>query len=100
MSKVRIIGKIVEIGEVETKETYKKQIIRLEETVYDSNSGEPKKTSCYDIALFNDAIDDFKADQWEGKKVQVACFLKSLKSENEGKTYWNLVLNGHTIVAV
>ncbi len=68
--------------------------------LFDSGTGEPKEEMIYPIALFNTAIEDFKADQWEGKRVQIACYVKTLKSEHDGKVFHNVVLNGTTIVAV
>ena len=100
MSKVRLTGKITKIGEVEVKETYKMQHIELTISEFDRTTGEPKSEMVYPIALFNTTIDDFKADQWIGKRVQIACYVKTIKSEHEGKVFHNVVLNGTTIVAV
>ena len=96
--KVLLTGKIINVGEVEQKDKFKSQRIRLEVLQFDSKTGEKKTSQFFDISLFNNKIEEFKADNFKGQFVSVGCYLRSLPSEHEGKTYYNIVLNGNNIV--
>jgi len=89
---------ITEVQPVEQKETFKVQRVRVEVEQFNATNGDKKPSQFFDISLFNEKIEDFKADNFKGQKVRIGCYLRSLKSEHDGKTYYNIVLNGHSIV--
>lgn len=89
---------IRKISEVEQRDGFKVQRIHVEVEQFNATNGEKKESQFFDVALFNNKIEDFKADNYLDQKVNIACYLRSIKREQDGKVFYNIVLNGHSIV--
>lgn len=91
--KTVLIGKLVHVGQVEVKDSYKQQKITIVTQTFDRNSGQPSAPETFSVMIFNKAIDNCQAEKFNGKVVAATCWLRSFSSEKDGVTYHNLALN-------
>lgn len=91
--KTFIVGTLSKVEPVEVKSNYKQQRIEISIQEFDSQTGQPKELQVFPATIFNKKIDELKAEQYQGLRVKADCFLKSLKSEKDGRTFYNIALN-------
>ncbi len=91
--KTVIVGKLITVGQVESKENYSSQKIEVEVKEFDNMSGEVKSCSVYPITIFNKKIVELNAVASSQARVTVTCYIKALRSEKDGKVFHNLALN-------
>ena len=91
--KTIIVGKLTNIEPIQDKGSYKSQRIRIEVQEYDSTTGEPKKHEIFEPVIFNKMIDSINALNFKDKRVRATCWLRSLESSKDEKTFYNIALN-------
>ena len=100
MAQTFIAGKITKVEPVETKSNYSSQRIEITVQEFDPSSGEPKTPSVFPLMIFNKNIAALAASTFLDKSVIAKCYLKSIPSEKDGKTYHNIGLNTVELKAV
>jgi hypothetical protein len=93
MAQTFISGKLTLVEPVTTKETYSSQRIEITVQEFDPNSGEAKTPSVFPLMIFNKKIAELAALSKLNSQVIAKCYIKSIPSEKEGKTYYNIGLN-------
>lgn len=91
--KTLIIGNLTKVEEIKTKDTYSSQNIEITVQEYDTSTGTAKEPQVFPITIFNKKIAELKAPEHLGKNVHASCWLKSLKNDKEGRTFYNVALN-------
>ena len=97
MAKTTIIGLLTEVDPIETKENYSSQQIRILVQEFDSETGKPREAQVFPITFFNKKIKEFNFTVLKDKKVKCSAYLKSITREKDGKTFFNILLNGSSI---
>jgi len=98
--KTIIIGQLTEVMPVEDKGSYKSQRITLVVQEYDRTTGEPLKREVFQPVIFNKLIDSINAKALVDKRVKATCWLRSLESTKEDKTFHNVALNCSDLEAI
>lgn len=91
--KTLIVGKLVKVFPNEVKANYTSQKIEIHVLEFDSLTGEMKKPEIYQSTIFNKKIAELDAVSKLGFRVAATCYLKSLESEKDGTTFYNIALN-------
>jgi len=97
MAKTTITGVVTEIDPIETKTDYSSQTFRIMVQEFDSESGKPRKPEIFPVTIFNKKIKEMDLAMFFNKRVRCVCYLKSVAKEKDGKTFYNLLLNGNSI---
>jgi len=93
MAQTFITGKLTLVEPVETKESYSSQRIEVTVLEFDSTTGQPKEPQVFPLIIFNKKITELAASTKVGQQVMVKAYLRSIKSEKETKTFYNVGLN-------
>ena len=91
--KTILIGKVVDVKEIETKENYSSQSFNILVQEFDPGTGEKKDAQIFPVKVFNKKIKELAVKEYEGKKVKATCWLRSLTSVKETNTFYNIALN-------
>jgi hypothetical protein len=91
--KTILIGKVTEVKAIETKDSYSSQRITILVQEFDQSTGEAKDPQIFPVTIFNKKIKELAAEQYQGKRVKATCWLRSLTSIKDDKTFYNIVLN-------
>ena len=95
--KTILIGKLIDVQEIEVKNNHSQQRCNIFIQEFDPSTGEKKDPQIFPVMFFNKKIKECNPKEFEGKKVKVTCWLRSLASTKEDKTYYNIALNGTNI---
>jgi hypothetical protein len=98
--KTFLVGKVSKVEEIQNKDNYSSQKIEITVKSFDQNTGEEKKEEVFPVQIFNKNIAAIKAGELLGLQVKASCYIKSLKSEKDGKTFHNIALNATEIKPV
>jgi hypothetical protein len=98
--KTVIVGKLTKVEESEQKEKYKQQRIEVTVKEFDTTSGALKSESVFPMTIFNTKIESMNCKASLSAQVAVTCYIRSIKSEKDGKIFHNLALNAVEIKEV
>lgn len=90
--RLEIVGKLVNIEDVQEKGDLRFQYILIEKKVHNQDDGELVRTDNFPATLFNKKIDEIDVDQYHGKKVKCTCYLNSQESKTDDRVFHNLRL--------
>jgi len=95
--KTILVGKLIDVQEIEVKNNHSQQRANIFIQEFDHSTGEKKDPQIFPFMIFNKKIKECDAKSFEGKKVKVTCWLRSLASTKEDKTFYNIALNATSI---
>ena len=91
--KTILIGKVIDVKEIETKDSYSSQSFSILIQEFNQETGEKKDPQNFPVKVFNKKIKEISAKDYEGKRVKATCWLRSLTSIKEDKIFHNIALN-------
>lgn len=97
MAKTTIIGTLTEIDTVLKKDDYSSQTFRIAVEEFDSETGKARPVQVFPVTVFNKKIKELNPEQFKDKRVRCTAYLKSVMRENEGKVFFNILLNASTL---
>lgn len=97
MAKTTIIGVLTEVDQIQTKDNYSSQEARILVQEYDNETGKPRDPQVFPVTFFNKKIKECNPSAMVDKRVKCTAYLKSIMREKEGKTFFNVLLNGNNL---
>jgi len=92
-----LVGKMTDVQEIEVKNNHSQQRCNIFIQEFDQATGEKKDPQIFPVMFFNKKIKECNPKDFEGKKVRVKCWLRSLVSSKDNKTFYNIALNGTSL---
>lgn len=88
-----MIGVISKIEDEKVQPNYRLRNIEITVKNFDRETGQPVSEEIFPMSVFNKKIDEFKPLLKIDARVKITAYLKSLKNEKDGKTFYNIALN-------
>ncbi|MES2287238.1 MAG: hypothetical protein V4547_16220 [Bacteroidota bacterium] len=91
--KTVITGVISKIDDEQVKPNYRLRNIEITVKNFDRETGAAISEEVFPMSVFNKKIDELKPLLKIDARVKVTAYLKSLKNEKDGKTFYNIAVN-------